>query len=287
MKIGYYPGCSLEGTSAEYDRSVHNVAQLLELELVELPDWNCCGASSAHMIDKRLAWELPWRNLQIAQQLQLDVLVPCAACFNSLKTARHHVLQGDLPLAPEEEKLTIDVFQITDFLNNEEIFSRIIEKAGDKLDGLPLAAYYGCLTKRPPKVIEAEDYEDPQGLDRIIRVLGGEPLEWTHKNECCSGSLAMTRPDITRTLTQEIVEAALRAGAKAIVADCPMCQANLDTRQFDLQRAGKLDAPLPVIFITELIEIAANGFSNFDRAQKHFIDPTPPLAGIGSEQRRD
>lgn len=286
MKIGYYPGCSLEGTSHEYDRSVRNVAQLLDIELEELPDWNCCGASSAHMIDERLAWELPWRNLRIAQSLQQDVLVPCAACFNRLKTTRYRALHGELPLGDQPADISIDIFAITDFLNSADIVPLLVEKAGNRLDGLPLAAYYGCLTKRPPHLLEATDYENPQGLDRVISILGGKALNWTHKNECCSGSLAMTRPDITRTLTQEIVEAATAAGAKAIVADCPMCQANLDSRQFDLQRAGKLAAPLPVIFITELIEIAAGGIGEFDRARMHFIDPTPPLAGIGASELR-
>ena len=87
MKVSYYPGCSLEGAAVDYAASIAGIAKLLGVELEELPDWNCCGASAAHSLSHELALDLPARNLAIAQAAGLDVVAPCALCFNRLKVA--------------------------------------------------------------------------------------------------------------------------------------------------------------------------------------------------------
>ena len=96
MEFSYYPGCSLHSTAREYHDSVQAVFAALDVRLHELPDWNCCGASSAHSVNRRLSLALPARNLAIAQASGRDVVMPCAACFNRHKTTDYEILCRDI-----------------------------------------------------------------------------------------------------------------------------------------------------------------------------------------------
>ena len=269
MKLSYYPGCSLGGTSKEYGVSVRETAELLGIELNELPDWNCCGASSGHMTDQQLALELSARNLRIAAKTGLDLLAPCSACFSRLKVADKAMREE---AAPDEAVPSTEVLHITRLLSQPEWLDLIREKRKRELTGLKLAAYYGCLSLRPPEVTGALDCEQPQGLDIILKELGADPVRWSHKTECCGSSLTMTRSDISKRLVGDIAQAARRGGAEAIVTDCPMCQANLETRQLDIVKGGE-PKPLPVLFITELIVAALTDKPELVRYREHLIEP--------------
>jgi heterodisulfide reductase subunit B len=276
MKMSYYPGCSLTGTSAEYDHSVREVAKLLDIELEELSDWNCCGASSGHMTDHQLGVELSVRNLDLAAEQGRDLIVPCSACFQRLRAAQVELQNR------ESYQQDFDVLHLTRFLSRPEILKAITARVPRPLKGLKIACYYGCLSLRPPAVTGAPDYEDPRGLDILVQALGAEGVRWSHKTECCSSSLSMTRPDIARTLVGDIVRAAQRGGARALVTDCPMCQANLESRQLDLEKAEEHKS-LPVFFISELVAFALTEERRPKRWKKHLVDPRPLLEELGLE----
>jgi heterodisulfide reductase subunit B len=269
MKLSYYPGCSLEGTALDYDQSVRELCTHLDIELVDIPDWNCCGASSAHMTDHEVGIRLPLRNLLQAASAGHDILVPCAACFQRLRAAdkemrdnsRYWDITGD---APESE-----IVHISTFLARPEILAKIRDKVSQPLSELQVACYYGCLSLRHPHITGAPDHEMPVNLERIVEALGAEPVNWSHRTECCSGSLTMARPDIARKLVGDIADAARRGGAVAMVTDCPMCQANVESRQLDL--GGEDD--LPVFFATELIVAAIDGKYPRKQQKVHLVSP--------------
>jgi heterodisulfide reductase subunit B len=271
MKLSYYPGCSLTGTAREYDESIRDVARLLGIDLVEIEDWSCCGASSAHMTDHRLSVELAARNLDLAAPAGLDVLVPCAACFQRLKAADSAMREDPKRWGRADYTPAFQILHITTLLSRPEILDRIREGAQRTLEGMRLACYYGCLSLRPPAITGAVEYEDPRGLDVTVEALGAESVRWSHKTECCSGSLSLVRPDIARRLVGEIAAAAVHAGAQALVTDCPMCQANMESRQLDLA-AGETQT-LPVFFSTELIAAAMEDEVDVGRWKKHLIAP--------------
>lgn len=280
MKLSYYPGCSLTGTAREYDQSVREVSRLLGIELVELQDWNCCGASSAHMTDHKLTVELSARNLQLAGEQGLDVLVPCSACFQRLRYAdvalREHPEQGGMTeWAPD-----FKVVHLTALFSQTPYLEKIRQSVTHPLKGLKAACYYGCLSMRPPSITGAADYEHPRGLDLLLEAVGGEPVRWSHKTECCSGSLSVARPDITSALVADILTAAHNAGATAVVTDCPMCQGNLETRQLFPSERNK-PATMPVFFPTELIVLALTGPKKRKYWKKHLVDPGRVLAPLG------
>jgi heterodisulfide reductase subunit B2 len=276
MKMSYYPGCSLTGTSAEYDRSIREVARLMDIELVELEDWNCCGASSGHMTDHRLAIGLSARNIDIASKHELDLMVPCSACFQRLKVADQAVRSEPEKWGRDSPLPAFSILHLTRFLSQPGNLEKLRSGLSRPLTELKLACYYGCLSIRPPAVTGAPDYEDPQGLDLVVRALGAEGVRWSHKTECCSSSLSMTRPDIAQTLIGDITGAARRGGAQAIVTDCPMCQANLESRQTD-SGEGKM----PVFFITELVAYALARDDRPRRWRQHLVDPEPLLRQLG------
>jgi heterodisulfide reductase subunit B2 len=246
------------------------------VDLRELPDWNCCGASAAHSTDEVLARRLAARNLEIAAREGKDLIIPCAACFSRLKAAEKS----------EEETAgavsgKIRVLSILEFLAAPEMAGRIRARQKRSLEGLRVVCYYGCLYSRPPRVTGAKNYENPDEMDRLMKWIGVESISWSHKTDCCGGSLALTRTDIVRRLTQKLFDRALEAGAEAVVAACPLCQANLDTRQEEISReAGKTYA-IPIFYFTELLAIALGHRDPGRWWKKHFVDPAKFLSGKG------
>ncbi len=266
-EYSYYPGCSLHGTAHEYEDSVQEVFRLLGIRLTELPDWNCCGASSAHMTDHGLAVDLAARNLRIAGRLGKDLLVPCAACFHRLKAAEKAMgAQGG-------QAAGVRILHLNDWLRRSEVLRRIREAVKRPLNGLRLAPYYGCLITRPPSVTDVEEFENPRSMDLLIRVLGGEPGRWSHKTECCGGSLTLGRSDITNTLVSRIIKAAVRADARGIVTMCPMCQANLESNQLELKQRDRGHPVLPIFYATELIAACISDSTSGKRWKAHLVDP--------------
>jgi heterodisulfide reductase subunit B len=279
LKVSYYPGCSLEGTAREFDASTRAVAQALGIELVDLADWNCCGATSAHATNQRLAVALPARNLVLAEQAGQDLVVPCAACFNRLKAAERELLAGRWRGPFDRFEGRINVSDLLHFLGRPELMERVAERRRRGLAGLKVACYYGCLITRPPKVTGHEP-ENPQVMERVVSALGAEPVKWSFKTECCGGGFAISRPDIVRRLGMRLYRMAAEAGAEAFVVACPLCHANLDMQQQAAARELGAGLYLPVFYFTELIGLAL-GLSTGPWLADHFVDPMRLLSSRG------
>jgi len=275
LKFAYYPGCSLESTAKEFDDSARAVCQALGVELEEIPDWNCCGASSGHCTDYWLSLALPGRNLAIAEGQGLDVAVSCAACFLRLRHTRH-VVRADAELRQKLEELIglpyegkREVKHLLDIMANGVGAGMVKEKVVRPLTGLKVVSYYGCYLVRPPKITKFDDAENPQSMDILLDALGAEVLDWSAKVDCCGGSLSLTKGGIVAKLVGEIAEAASSAGAEAIVAACPLCQANLETRQ--------PSGGLPTFYFTELMGLAMGLPGAKAWLKRHLVDPSKLL----------
>ena len=288
-RFAYFPGCSLHGTAKDFEESVEVVCEALGIELVEIPDWNCCGATSAHALDKTLSVALPARNLVLAEQMGMDIAVPCAACYNRLMSA-NEALKNDPKLKKEIESTLPHPFQgtarirpLVDVLVNEAGLDKIAEAVKRPLSSLKVACYYGCLLVRPPKILGFDDAEDPQSLDNLVKTLGAEAVDWPHKTECCGASFALTRTDIVFKLTGDVLRMAKQAGANCIVCACPLCMANLDMRQAHIEKMTGEKLDLPIFFFTELMGVAMD--LDVERAlERHFVNPKPLLQRMTLEQ---
>ncbi len=279
MKISYYPGCALHGTAREYDESTQAVSQMLGVELREVPDWNCCGASSAHVTDGALALNLAARNLNLANELGMDMVVPCAACYSRLKAAEKESSPGQG--GTEKRPWNFRVLSLLEFMVSPEVWEKIAALKKRPLQGLKVVCYYGCLFVRPPKITGAKNYENPEEMDRLMKLLGVESIPWSYKTDCCGGSLVLTRTDIVRRLAQKLFDKALEAGADAIVAACPLCQSNLDTRQEEISREAGKKYAVPILYFTELMGLAFGHPDARKWFRRHFVNPQKLLSTKG------
>jgi heterodisulfide reductase subunit B len=281
VEVSYYPGCSLHGMAAEYDESIRAACDALDVVLEELPDWNCCGASSAHFLDGELAVRLSARNMLIAERQGRELLIPCAACFQRLKHADKALGENPGRWTAETYEGRTPIFHVNDFFHRPEFLKAVKQKVKKPLVGLAAVPYYGCLSQRPPKITDAETPENPTAMDDLLRVLGMDVRPWSYKTDCCGASLAVTRTDLVRKLSGDLFEAAQEAGAECMVTDCPMCQSNLDTRQAEIEAERGKQFGLPVFYLTELMALAFGDARAARWWKKHFVDPRPLLERKG------
>ncbi len=261
MKYAYYPGCSLHATAIDYNESTLAVAEALGIELVEVPDWSCCGSTPAHCTDELLATALPAKNMLSAKTVAEEILVCCSACFSRFKFAQKHIEEKDnlraqlAEMMPIEEIQNIKVRHLIDVLH-EDVGVEKIAKAKKSDLNLKVACYYGCLLTRPPKVTNLDDTEDPMFMDDLLTAAGMETVNWPFKTECCGATFSLTRTEIVLRLSAEILQMAKEAGADCISVACPLCHANLDMRQSDIEKKLGLKYDIPIFYFTQLLGMA-------------------------------
>ena len=276
MKIGFYPGCSLKGSSREYNESVVAIAKALDIELVEIKDWNCCGATAAHSMNEELSLSLPARILALAEAQGLkEVVVPCAACYNRLMVTQHELKDNnkrervtDIIKMPYSGDLKIiNVLQMLETYAMDKIQEKVTKPFAHKV-----ACYYGCLLIRPHKILQFDRVEDPQSMDAMVKLIGGTPISWAFKTECCGAGLSVSRTDLVGKLSGNILKDAAERDAKAIIVACPMSQSNLDMRRGSINETLSNPSDIPVIFITQAIGLALGLSPKELGLERHFVN---------------
>lgn len=287
MKIGYFPGCSLQGTARDFGESVRAVAEALGVELEEVRDWSCCGSTSAHATNHRLSLALPARTLALAEEQGLErVFAPCAACYSRLASAGR-ALRDDAKLRSEisgviERPLTaqVGVLSILDWLR--ELAPDIERKRSVPLGELSVACYYGCLLVRPPGLGSTDDPEMPTSMETIVRAAGAKPVSWRMALECCGGGFSVSRIGTVVRLGRAILTDAKGAGASMMAVGCPMCHSNLDFRQHVIAERESGIGELPVLYLTQLVGLALGIEPRRLGLQRHFVSPRPILEQVAA-----
>ncbi|MCX8126242.1 MAG: CoB--CoM heterodisulfide reductase iron-sulfur subunit B family protein [Dehalococcoidia bacterium] len=270
----YYPGCTLKTTAIEFDVSTKAICSALGIRLLELKDWGCCGASSAHSTDHLLGLALPAREIASASRMGWPLMAVCAMCFSRLKhsEAALHDPQlrkklSDIIGSPLPESYeVVHLIQVIDGMRD-----RI--PATHPLKGLKVACYYGCVLVRPKDVTRMDDVENPQIMDRVLRAVGASTVDWSFKTECCGAGMALPHPDIMMRLSYRILSQAKQAGADCIATACPLCFSNLDSYQKQMMKKGFGNNPeMPVFYFTELIGLAIGLSPERLLIKKHMTD---------------
>jgi len=280
-RIGYYKSCSLNASSKDYSRSLEMAFSKLSADLVTLEDWNCCGASSAHATNELLGLALPARNLALAEEQGLTTLMaPCSACYTRLLATADKLRRDDAATAEVNEVLhplsylgTVQVKNILEILWNEVGADDILRAKKKDLKGMRIACYYGCYLTRTPGVDCSDDRENPQAMDNLVRLLGGEPVDWPYKTDCCGAGFQAIESSYSVQLCEKLMEMASQVGVDAIVATCPLCQTNLDLNQDWLKREKGIDYNMPVFFISDLLGLAFGCNLGNTQWRKHFVNP--------------
>jgi heterodisulfide reductase subunit B2 len=283
LNYSYYPGCSLHASGQEYDISTKGLFKALKIGLTEVPDWVCCGATPAHNVDELLSLSLCAKNFALAEEVEGDLAVSCAACFSRLKTTQHK-LKGNATKRRQVETaidgpvlLEKPVKHLLEILAKDYGLDRLTAAVSKPLEGLKVACYYGCLLTRPPEVPELDCTEAPTIMENVIAAAGAEPVPWSHRLECCGANFTLSRPGVVIKLSGDVLASAKRAGADCIMVACPLCHGNLDIRQKEIEETSHERYNLPVFYITQLLALACGVQTSRLGLNSNIVSPMPLL----------
>jgi heterodisulfide reductase subunit B2 len=289
-KLTYFPGCSAHGTSEEFDHTLKLVMKTLDVGMEEIPDWNCCGATSAHVMTENLALALPLRNLVLAQKLESKTIgIACASCYARMKVTKKEVDEhpelakkiNSTIIEEGEYKGGIDIKSMLQYCYEEVGLETIKSKVTKSLAGLKVACYYGCLLTRPKDVTQFDSPEYPMSMDHLVEALGAKAVDFDYKTECCGASFSISNTEVVESLSGKILEVAKEAGAHMIVVACPLCQSNLDMRQPDIEKHTGQKFDLPVMYFTQLMALAFGYPEKELKFPKHIVPVEEALKNIG------
>jgi len=280
----YFPGCSAEAAASPLGLSVLPVAKELDMDLIELEDWNCCGSTPYGSVDKLEATCMAARNLALAEKKGFDLVTPCSNCFVILHSANTHL--KELPRLREQvsEALAaasldysggVRVRHLAEVLYSDITPEVIGAKVTKSLNGLKVAPYYGCQLVRPDGF---DDPESPHSLDELVASLGADVVSWPLKAHCCGSSLVMSEQELALELINKLLRNAQENGAQCLVTPCPLCQINLDAYQSQVNSKFKTHYHLPVLFLTQLIGVALGITTNVLGLQRNIVSPMRVLA---------
>jgi heterodisulfide reductase subunit B len=276
MNIGYYPGCALHGSSNDYEQSLRACLGALDVQLQEVKDWICCGATAAHSLNHKLSLALPARNLALAERDgHKELFAPCPLCSMQLlkvqKAIAGNGLRGELAQIVEA-----DLRGDGRVLNLIQIFQNIgldRLKAAVKtpLTEITAACYYGCLLTRPPDVAHFDDFEQPTSMEAVVAATGAKTVEWSYKTECCGAGMTMANEDTVLDLAYKILSNAAAHGANCLVVACPMCHVNLDMKQEAVNRRYGKKLGMVVYYLSDLVGLAMEISAEQLGIDRHFV----------------
>lgn len=276
MNVGYYPGCALHGSSNDYEQSLLACLAALGVQLEEIKDWICCGATAAHSLNHKLSLALPARNLALAERDGYQQLfAPCPLCSMQLLRVKKAV--GDERVRKElSEMVEAEVRGKSEVLNLIQLFELIgVErlKAAVKspLTLMTAACYYGCLLTRPPDVVHFDDFEQPSSMESLLKALGAKTVEWNYKTECCGAGMTMSNEEMVLELARKILFNAKEHGANCMVVACPMCHVNLDMKQQAVERRFGKKLGLVVYYLSDVVGLALGLTSEQLGINRHFV----------------
>jgi heterodisulfide reductase subunit B len=264
-----YPGCSMDASARAYSDSLNAVAKPLGLNLQEIDDWNCCGATEYLGISRTPAYSLIARNLALASKEARgtrEVVAPCSACYLNLAKADHYMGEdpklgtlvnealaaGGLSYVPG----SLQIRHLLDVIVYDVGLEAVEKLVVQPLTGLRLASYLGCMVPRPDYGNRSSDHDFPVELDLLLKALGAEVVDYPLKTECCGGHMTQIGPEMAFEMIRRLISTADRLETDAMVTICPMCQLNLDGFQGETNRFFETNYHMPVLFFTQLMGLA-------------------------------
>ena len=264
-----YPGCSMETSAKAYHESLAAVAGRLGLELSEIEDWNCCGATEYLGINLIPAYALISRNLALAARQAngtRTVVAPCSACYLNLAKADHYMEERPVLGERVNEALaagglhyepgSLEIRHLLDVVVNDVGIEALRARVTRPLRGLRVAPYLGCMVPRPDYKKRWSDHEHPIELDRVLEALGAEVIDFPMKTHCCGGHMTQISPETAYELLRRLFHEADQYKADVIATVCPMCQLNLDAYQAATNRYFHTAYEIPIVFFTQLVGLA-------------------------------
>lgn len=292
----FYPGCSMETSARSYYDSLMAICKPLNLDLREIDDWNCCGATEYVGISLTPAYSLIGRNLALASQQangSHTLVAPCSACYLNLAKADHYMAERPVLGVKVNEALaagglhydpgSLKIRHLLDVIINDIGLDYVEKQVTKPLKGLRVAPYLGCMVPRPDYDKRWSDHEHPNELDRLLKALGAEVIDFPLKTHCCGGHMTQISPSTAFELIRRLVHSADQYHADLMVTVCPMCQMNLDAYQAETNRYFHTNYNMPIIFFTQLMGLAFGVDAVELGFGRELVDARPALKRIGVE----
>jgi len=275
-RVAYYPGCALEGTGHAYNRSTKVVGKALGLDLVEVKNWNCCGAMEVKNIDPKIQTYLSSRVMSIAaNEMGFDtVMAPCNGCYHNLKKAEYD-LQNDARSAEVVDRLSqkaghetykagqVETIHALDWIKESIGEDGLRERVKNSLNGLKIANYYGCMYTRPRHIFPEKDQgpgsestSKPHFMDDLLAAAGAENVDFPLKTACCGGAHTLSDSDTSTRLVLNILNAAEASGAEVIATECPTCHSGLEMHQIRAEKRLGRKTSVKIVYFTQLLGLA-------------------------------
>ena len=250
MKFSYFPGCTLKNKAKALDIYARKSAEKLGVTLEEIENWQCCGGVFTTAKDEIATKLSSVRILKDAQKKDQALVTVCSACHNVVKQT-NYAMQNDAEFAGKVNRYMSEdeyngetkIYHYLELLRDVIGYDKVKEAVVNSLAGKKVAAYYGCLLLRPNAVMRMDDPENPTIIEDLVKALGGEPVVYANRNECCGGYVRMESPELAKKKSLAVFENAKKAGAEIIVTACPLCKYNLE----------KSGCDIPVVYLTELL----------------------------------
>ncbi len=286
-EYAFYPGCSsqLRASAANYLVSTNSMCKVLDIKMTTIPDWNCCGASISYAGGSELSrLVMNARNFALSETHlpDQDIVATCAACWLGAREAKHKLEASPQLLADTNEALHEAGLNYNGKAKIRHMVEVLIEDFGYEtlgkpvvkpLEGIKFAGYVGCQTNRPFG-IAGESFENPKYLDKLIETVGGEAaIQYEQKVTCCGGALAFSEPEKSQKQIRDIVESAYDQGADMIVTPCPLCQANVEVYQSEINKKYGTRLAMPVTYYSQLMTVAYGGTAKEAGLDGHIIQP--------------
>lgn len=289
--VAYYPGCALEGSGHAYNRSTKAVGKALGLDLVEIKNWNCCGAMEVKNIDPKIQTYLSARNLSITEEMGFEtVMAPCNGCYHNLKKAEYD-LEKDEGSRQVNQRLStkaghktyeagkVETIHALDWIKREIGDDGIRERVKKSLNGLKVANYYGCMYTRPRHIFPEKDKgpgsestSNPHFMDEILAAAGAENVPYPLKTACCGGAHALSDSDTSTRLVLNLLETAEACGADVIATECPTCHTGLEMHQVRAEKVLGKKTKVKILYFTQLLGMALGLTPNQVGVQENFSD---------------
>ena len=288
MKLNYYPGCTMKNHAKNFEDSAIGAMKKLDVEVVEIDRWNCCGTVYSFATDDLMHHVAPVRNLlRVKENTETDddVMTLCSMCYNTLKRSNEKVKREPQSLKAINDLMYLEktkyqgdvgVFHLLEFLRDKLTFEEVRKRVVKPLNGLKVASYYGC-TLLKPKEVAFDDDEDPTILEELADSLGAEVVDFPYRTECCGSYQTVNKPEVVAEKTNTIVGSAQHNGADVIVVSCPLCAFNLDRRQREAAKINPDLKPTPILYFTQLMALALGCEESEVRLDLHHVDPNPLL----------
>ena len=295
-KYIFYPGCAMETSARAYNESLMAIHEVLGIELEEIRDWNCCGATEYLGISLVPAYALIGRNLALAAKQAngtRTVVASCSACYLNLAKADHYMTERPVLSEKVNEALaagelsytpgTLEIRHLLDVIINDVGLDTVRSKVVKPLKGLRVAPYLGCMVPRPDYKKRWSDAEHPKELDLLLKALGAEVIDFPLKTHCCGGHMTQIGPTTAFELIRRLLQSAEQFKADVMVTVCPMCQMNVDAYQGETNRHFHTNFKMPILFFTQLMGVAFGKDPAKLGFGREFVKATEAMRRIGIE----